>query len=272
MSKIKKYANFATLVFALFPWIKSFTLQETGFEAISYVQMTVFRRLCTAENIMIEAALIVALFYAVITFAAVVLLCSALTSILHDKSLIESGRKQMYRYFAFFGLLPLLITNLSWNFIWSHLPAKTPNLITQIIEIEPVLDLTAKYDGIALYITVVSAVILILLFAYGIGVISNIWFNRVCAVFWLFYAYSTIYITTAYIEYGIWFLLFILLSYTLIGTVIFICRRKKEEPLVPKYELFILSLDDDEGEASEDDNQEYDFSIFMPKEKEDENE
>lgn len=62
----------------------------------------------------------------------------------------------MYRYFAFFGVVPLLITNLSWNFIWSHLPAKTPNLITQIIEIEPILDFTAKFDGIFLYITVVS--------------------------------------------------------------------------------------------------------------------
>lgn len=254
MNGIKEYIRYGALVFALFLWIKSFTLQETGFEAISYVQMTVFRRLCTAENIMIEAALIVALFYAVITFAAVVLLCSALTSILHDKPLIESGRKQIFRYFGFFLLLPLLITNLSWDFIWSHLPAKTPNLITQIIEIEPILDLTAKYDGIALYITVVSAVILILLFAYGIGVISNIWFNRVCVGLWLFYAYSTIYITTVYIEYGIWFLLFMLLSYTLIGTDIFICRRKKEEPLVPKYELFILSSDDDEETAKEDEN------------------
>ncbi|MBR6508997.1 MAG: hypothetical protein IKT38_00130 [Clostridia bacterium] len=270
MNGIKKYTSYASLIIALFLWIKSFTLQETGFEAISYVQMTVFRRLCTAENIMIEAALIVALFYAVITFAAVVLLCSALTSILHDKPLIESGRKQMLRYFGFFLLLPLLITNLSWNFIWSHLPAKTPNLITQIIEIEPILDLTAKYDGIALYITVVSAVILILLFAYGIGVISNIWFNRVCVGLWFFYAYSTIYITTAYIEYGIWFLIFISLCYMFLGAAILICRRKVEEPLVPKYELFILSSDDDE-ETAEDNDQEYDFSIFMPKEKEDEN-
>lgn len=268
MNGIKKYTSYAALIFALFLWIKSFTLQETGYKAISYVQMKMFKELCTAENIRVESALIVALFYAVVTFAAVVLLCSALTSILHDKPLIESGRKQMYRYVAFFLLLPLLITTLSWEFIWAHLPAKTPNLITQIIEIEPILDSTAKYDGITLYIAVVSAVILILLFAYGIGVISNIWFNRVCAVFWLFYAYSTIYITTAYIEYAIWFLVFILLCYTLLGAAIFICRRKKEEPLVPKYELFILSLDDDEEETSEDDNQEHDFSIFMPKENE----
>ena len=271
MNGIKKYTSYGTLFVALFLWIKSFSLQETGYKAISYVQMTVFKQICTAENIMIESALIVALFYAVITFLAVALLCGALTSILHKKPLIESGRRQMYKYFGFFLLLPLLITNLSWNFIWSHLPAKTPNLITQIIEIEPILDSTAKYDGITLYITVVSAVILILLFAYGIGVISNIWFNRVCAVFWVFYAYITVYITTAYIEYAIWFLLFIVLCYTLLGTAIFICRRKKEEPLVPKYELFILSLDDDEEETSEDDNQEYDFGIFMPNEKEDEN-
>lgn len=271
MKGIKKFTIYATFVLGLFLWIKSITLQESNHEAISYVQTKVFKQFCTAENVMIESVLIVALFYAIISFIAVVLLCSALTSFLHNKPIIESIRVQLYRYFAFFGLLPLVITSLSWNFIFAHLPTKTHNLFTQIIEIEPILTLTAKCDGLVLCIMLVSATILTFLFAYGVGVISNIWLNRVCAIFWVFYGYRVLYITTAYIEYGVWFLLFILLCYALIAAAIIICRNKKEKPLIPQYELFILSLDDLE-KTEEDQSQDTDFSIFMPKQKEDENE
>ena len=115
-------------------------------------------------------------------------------------------------------------------------------------------------------------VLSIVSFGYGIFVNSNIKFNRVCAALWIVYAYYTAYILPPYFEYGKWFLLFIALSYV-VGILLFmICKTTQKTPLISKYEILVLSFDEFENDDKfvVDEEKEYDFSIFMPKVKENE--
>jgi len=60
-----------------------------------------------------------------------------------------------------------------------------------------------------------------------------------------------------------------------VGILLFvICKAKQKAPLIPKYEILVLSFDEFENDDKIviDEEKEYDFSIFMPKVKEDENE
>lgn len=267
MSRIKPYTGFATLLLAVFLWLKAVSLKEVPYKMVERVQVALFHKPYTAETVVPEATLIVAMLYAAAVFLSVVLMCASLTSLLHGKPLVEAGRKQMYRYFAFFGLLPLVVTSLAWDFIWPYLPAKTPSLISEVMEIKPILHLTATYDGALLYITVLTAVVLWYLFAYGVGVNANIWFDIVCGVLWFFYVYDTLYVTTAYIEYGIWFLLFVLACYTMLGVIIVISKYQSQQPLLPQYEMLVFSLHGEKEEDDDTEEDEEDFSLFMPSKK-----
>ena len=264
-------AGIIPLSVALVFWFSSFMIKESSFQLSYWIHENILMK---GNSIETDAALIVAVLYAVVTYVAVVLLAATITRLIYKKSLFECLQRQIYRYFAFWGLLPLTITGMCWDIIWPFLPAKSVEYRLPLPAIDIVLDLSSAFCETVLFITVVLMVLSIVSFAYGIFVNSNIKFNRVCAAFWIVYAYYTAYILPPYFEYGKWFLLFIALSYV-VGILLFtICKTTQKTPLIPKYEILVLSFDEFENDDKfvVDEEKEYDFSIFMPKEKEDENE
>ena len=260
-----------SLSIALVFWFSSFMIKESSFQLAYWVHENILMK---GNSIETDAALIVAVLYAVVTYVAVGLLAATITRFIYKKSLFECLQRQIYRYFAFWGLLPLTITGMCWDIIWPFLPAKFTVYRLPLPEIDIILDLLSAFCETILFLTVVLMALSIVLFAYGILVNSNINFNRVCAAFWIVYAYYTAYILPPYFEYGKWFLLFIALSYV-VGILLFmICKTTQKMPLIPKYEILVLSFDEFENDDKfvVDEEKEYDFSIFMPKVKENENE
>lgn len=252
------------LCIALILWCGSFMIKESSFRLAYWVHENV---LMNGNSIETKAALIVAVLYAIVTYVAVVLLAATITRFIYKKSLFECMQRQIYRYFAFWALLPLIITGMCWDIIWPFLPAKFTVYRLPLPEIDLVLDLSSAFCETILFLAVVLMVLSIVSFAYGILVNSNIHFNRICAALWVVYAYYIFYIVPPYFEYGKWFLLFIALSY-LLGLAFFvICKKTQSRPLIPKYEIIILSFDEfeDDDKIIVDEDKEYDFSIFMPK-------
>lgn len=259
-------AGIIPLSIALVFWFSSFMIKESSFQLAYWVHENILMK---GNSIETDAALIVAVLYVVVTYVAVLLLSATITRFVYKKSLFECLQRQIYRYFAFWGLLPLTITGVCWDIIWPFLPAKFTAYRLPLPEIDIILDLSSAFCETILFLSVVLMVLSIVSFAYGILVNSNINFNRICAALWIVYAYYIAYIMPPYFEYGKWFLIFIAIAY-LIEIVLFaVCKMKQKMPLIPKYEIIVLSFDEFEGESkiTVDDSKEYDFSIFMPKEK-----
>lgn len=264
-------AGIIPLSVALALWFSSFMIKESSFRLTYWIHENI---LGNGNSLETDAALIVAIIYAVVTYIAVVLLATTITRFIYKKSLFECLQRQIYRYFAFWALLPLTIAGMCWDIIWPFLPAKSVVYRLPLPKVDIVLDLSSAFCETVLFITVVLMVLSIVSFAYGICINSNIKFNRVCAALWIVYAYYISYIVPPYFEYGKWFLLFIALSYV-VGILLFvICKTTQKAPLIPKYEILVLSFDEFENDDKIviDEEKEYDFSIFMPKVKEDENE
>ena len=257
-------AGIIPLYIALVFWFSSFMIKESSFQLAYWVHENILMK---GNSIETDSALIVAVLYAVVTYVAVLLLAATITRFVYKKSLFECLQRQIYRYFAFWGLLPLTITGVCWDIIWPFLPAKFIVYRLPLPEIDIVLDLSSAFCETILFLTVVLMVLSIISFAYGIRVNSNINFNRICAALWLVYAYYIAYIIPPYFEYGKWFLVFVAVSY-IAGIVLFVtCKRTQKKPLIPKYEIIILSFDEFENDDRivVDEDKKYDYSIFMPK-------
>jgi len=248
MEEIKSVIKIPTLVFSLFLLWISYFIKGSPFELIYFVQTKVLKRACTAEAIGIDAPLIVAVFYAIITFLAIVLLFAAVFGIVYEKPLIESARKQLNRNAAFFGLLSNVVVSLAWEIIWCYLPAKPADYTAPITISGNLLDFASSFDDGLLSMSVIVVFAFFVAFVFGICVNSNVWLNVICGALWFVYSYQTLYVTTIYIEYGKWFLAFVLLCYLAITVSVLVSKVKKEEPLESKYKVLILSLDDEEDE------------------------
>lgn len=247
-------------------WCCSFAIKESSFCLTYWVHENVLGK---GNSIETEGALIVAAVYAAVTFTAVVFLTASITHFIYKKGLFKCMIYQIYRYFAFWGLFPLTIVGMCWDIIWPFLPAKSTVFRLPIPAIDLVLELSDAFCETVLFLSVVLVVLSIVSFSYGILINSNIKLNRIFAALWLIYAYYIAYIISPYFEYGKWFLIFIAIAY-LIELVLFaVCKMKQKMPLIPKYEIIVLSFDEFEGESkiTVDDSKEYDFSIFMPKKK-----
>ena len=217
----------------------------------------------------IKASIITAITCAVLRCLSIMMIIVGLASLAHEKPLFESARKQVYRYFAYWGCLVTAIANLSWDFLYTVLPAKDSSSVPAVFSFEPLVDLSHYFSEITFPVLGILGIVFTVAFVFGICVNANIWLNRIGAVLWVIFAYEMLHNMILHAEYSALFWVFILVCYAIIGASVLTCRRNKSDVLIPKYEVILIDLEDTDDEEGEEgsiyDDTEHDFSIFMPK-------
>lgn len=265
MKRTTPFTGVASLAISLCLWFGSYMISQFAYDLTFWIHTNLLHK---GNSIETEASFIVTIAYAIVTYIAILLLTALITRFVYKKSLWECVQYQIYRYFAFYALLPLVIVGISWEKFWIFLPAKEFGYISLIPELEVVLDFASAFCESTLFLALVVTMASIVAFAYGILVNSNIHLNRICGVIWIVYAYYVSWIVTLYFEYGKWMILFIAVCYLVTATAFISYKIANKPPLVPKYELMIISIgetNDVYNELVGNENKDYDFSIFMPK-------
>ena len=268
MKRTTPFTGIFSLAISLCLWFGSYMISEFAYDLTFWMHTNFLHK---GNSIETDAAFIVAIAYSTVTYIAVLLLTASITRFVYKKSLWECVRYQMYRYFAFYALLPLVIVGMSWEKFWVFLPAKEFGYISPIPEFKVVLDCVSAFCESILFLAVVVTMVSIVAFAYGILVNSNVHLNRIYGAIWIVYVYYVSWIVTPYFEYGKWIVLFIAVCYLITATAFISHKIANKPPLVPKYEIMIIPFgeaNDIYDELTVDESKDYDFSIFLPKREE----
>jgi len=205
-----------------------------------------------------HAATIVTIIFMVTTYLAAIVLIATLAYFLHEKPFFECVQHQSYRYFAFWGMLPLAIVPMGWEILSPYF-LLYPN-------VSSMLGKAGIFFDFVLFLAIAFAILSVVCYAYGLLIKSNIYLNAFCGVVYPLYICYAAFIVSVNFEYGKWFLIYIIACYFIEAALFVVHKKSNKKVLIPKYEIVILSIDEDEDEQEiSGDDTEYDFSIFMPK-------